>query len=75
MTRYSNTKRGAARSGRVDPDGKARTRPHRIKVGQKDVFDTIRGEAVDKEVDSPQRKGRVAVSGYAALRILHTPCG
>ena len=27
--------------------------------GPKDSFDTIRGKAVDKEVDSPQRKGRV----------------
>ena len=28
-------------------------------AGRKDFFNTIRGEAVDKEVNSPQRKGRV----------------
>ena len=32
-------------------------------------------ETVDKVVNSPRRKGRAAVSGSAALRMLHTPCG
>ena len=32
-------------------------------------------EIVNKVVNSPRRKGRAAVSGSAALRMLHTPCG